>query len=132
MTCQRYLSAAISAAFLLSFGAASLSGDPFIGPTEAEGGATGLAPDPPPLVPRSSVRVVVGFEGIRYGTNGPYSNLIAPPDVQLAVGPGHVLEVVHYLAGTWAKDGTLLYLRPLHDFFTINGTDGIGGPQSLS
>ena len=56
------------------------------------------------MTPETAVPVE-GFEGLHFGTNGPYTNRLTPPDVQLAVGPNHVVEMVNVLGRISTKQG---------------------------
>ena len=61
--------------------------------------------------------ISTSFDGLRYGDNSGISNTYFPPDVQLAVGPSHVVEMVNGVVGTWTKQGTSLQVVSLKDFF---------------
>ncbi|MCI4342181.1 MAG: hypothetical protein L3K11_07410 [Thermoplasmata archaeon] len=76
-----------------------------------------------------SVSVVVGtqFPGIA-GANS--SCGCAPPDVQVAVGPSHVVEMVNTEGKIWTKAGKVVKSFTLAKFF-ITGTDFISDPKVI-
>ena len=59
-----------------------------------------------------------GFEGLNQLGNGPGNR----PDVQVAAGPNHVMEVVNQAVAIYNKQGTQLSQVPLNTFFQ-RGTD---------
>src|SRR5438093_12423596 len=62
------------------------------------GGRGMLLTEPGSVSPTPAAAVpVVSFEGLHFGTNGPYTNRHTPPDVQFQVGPNHDLglDYVH-------------------------------------
>lgn len=79
-------------------------------------------------VPSAAVPVV-SFEGLHFGTNGPYSNRITPPDVQVAVGPNQVVEMVNLLGRISTKQGVAVRTFPLDTFFGVPSTDFISDPK---
>jgi len=79
-------------------------------------------------VPDAAVPVE-GFEGLHFGTNGPYTNRLTPPDVQVAVGPNHVVEMVNVLGRIWTKQGVEVRTFPLNTFFSVPSTDFISDPK---
>src|SRR3989449_9423745 len=81
------------------------------------------APKPDAAVP------VFSFEGLHFGTNGPYSNRLTPPDVQVAVGPNHVVEMVNVLGRISTKQGVEVRTFPLYSFFGVPSTDFISDPK---
>jgi len=80
------------------------------------------------LAPRAAVPVT-SFEGLIFGANGPYSNRYVPPDVQVAAGPNHVVEMVNALGRIWTKQGTVLQTFTLHTFFGAASTDFLSDPK---
>lgn len=72
---------------------------------------------------------VVSFEGLHFGTNGPYTNRLTPPDVQVAVGPNHVFEMVNVLGRISTKQGVEVQTFPLDTFFGVPPTDFISDPK---
>ncbi len=72
---------------------------------------------------------VVSFEGLHFGTNGPYTNRLTPPDVQVAVGPDHVVEMVNVLGRVSTKQGVEVQTFPLSTFFGVPSTDFISDPK---
>ncbi|HEX9340467.1 MAG TPA: hypothetical protein VF992_04775 [Thermoplasmata archaeon] len=81
-----------------------------------------------PVGPRAAVPVT-SFEGLIFGANGPYTNRYVPPDVQVAAGPNHVVEMVNALGRIWTKQGTVLETFTLHTFFGVASTDFISDPK---
>src|SRR5437870_2872613 len=81
------------------------------------------APKPDAAVP------VFSFEGLHFGTNGPYTNRLTPPDVQVAVGPNHVIEMVNVLGRVSTKQGVEVQTFPLSTFFGVPSTDFISDPK---
>jgi len=94
-------------------------GDRGIRPTQT--GSAG--PTPGASVP------VESFEGLHFGTNGPYTNRLTPPDVQVAVGPNHVVEMVNVLGRISTKQGVEVQTFPLDTFFGVPSTDFISDPK---
>src|SRR2546426_1851449 len=76
---------------------------------------------PSPLPPEAAVPVE-GFEGLHFGTNGLYTNRLTPPDVQVAVGPNHVVEMVNVLGFS-----NLVVIISANDFSSCAG----GNPSYL-
>src|SRR2546427_958001 len=72
---------------------------------------------------------VVSFEGLHFGTNGPYTNRLTPPDVQVAVGPNHVFEMVNVLGRISTKQGVAVRTFLLYTFFGVPSTDFISDPK---
>src|SRR5437899_8745112 len=72
---------------------------------------------------------VFSFEGLHFGTNGPYSNRLTPPDVQVAVGPNNAVEMVTVLGRISTKTGVEVRTFPLDSFFGIPSTDFISDPK---
>src|SRR5256886_1720189 len=73
--------------------------------------------------------LVESFEALHFGTNGPYSNRLTPPDVQVAVGPNHVVEMVNVLGRISTKQGVEVQTFPLDSFFGVPSTDFISDPK---
>jgi hypothetical protein len=65
----------------------------------------------------SNLKVLLGFEGIRYGWNGNYYNDYATPDVQIAVSKDHVVEFVNVLGAVWTKTGSFVSYINLYSLF---------------
>src|SRR2546426_721155 len=83
---------------------------------------------PSPWTPKAAIPVE-GFEGLHFGTNGLYTNRLTPPDVQVAVGPNHVVEMVNVLGWISTKQGVEVRTFPLYSFFGIPSTDFISDPK---
>src|SRR5947199_10049788 len=81
------------------------------------------APKPNAAVP------VFSFEGLHFGTNGPYTNRLTPPDVQVAAGPSHVVQMVDVLGRVSTKQGVEVQTFPLSTFFGVPSTDFISDPK---
>src|SRR3989475_644088 len=96
---------------------------------QAGGGGTrpvqtaSVAPKPNAAVP------VFSFEGLHFGTNGPYTSRLTPPDVQVAAGPSHVIEMVNVLGRVSTKQGVEVQTFPLSTFFGVPSTDFISDPK---
>ncbi len=80
------------------------------------------------VTPRAAVPVT-SFEGLIYGVNGPYTNRYVPPDVQVAAGPNHVIEMVNALGRISTKQGTVAETFTLHAFFGAVSTDFLSDPK---
>src|SRR5436309_7414076 len=80
------------------------------------------------LTPVAAVPIV-SFEGLHFGTNGPYSNRVTPPDVQIAVGPKHTVELVNLLGRISTRQGVEVQSLPLHTLFGVPYTDFIRNPK---
>src|SRR3989441_7167496 len=72
---------------------------------------------------------VFSFEGLHFGTNGPYTNRLTPPDVQVAVGPNHIVEMVNVLGRISTKQGVEVRTFLLDTFFGVPSTDFISDPK---
>src|SRR2546422_5701103 len=72
---------------------------------------------------------VFSFEGLHFAANGPYSNRLTPPDVQVAVGPNHVVEMVNVLGRISTKQGVEVRTFLLDSFFGVPSTDFISDPK---
>src|SRR2546422_2513580 len=81
------------------------------------------APKPTAAIP------VFSFEGLHFGTNGPYTNRLTPPDVQVAVGRSYVVEMVNVLGRVSTKQGVEVQTFPLSTFFGVPSTDFISDPK---
>ncbi|MER3601337.1 MAG: hypothetical protein C4339_01295 [Nitrososphaerota archaeon] len=115
-------------ALLLLLPAALAQGPPGSAPALASRGAEGPGPaaTQAPAPSQANLHFAQAFEGISYA-----SSLLktAPPDVQLAVGPLHVAEMVNLQLSVWLKDGTPLMARDLYSFFGAPRWHHIGDPQ---
>lgn len=91
--------------------------------------ATTAGAAPASGAPAVSSSVVVGkhFPGIS-STNS--SCGCAPPDVQVAVGPSHVVEMVNTEGKIWTKAGVVVVSFTLNSFFLM-GTSSISDPKVL-
>jgi hypothetical protein len=68
-----------------------------------------------------------GFIGFEENT----INNFVVPDVQVAAGPNHVLEMVNLEGGIWTKQGTVVKQFLLSTFFSLKSTDNITDPRVL-
>src|SRR2546427_755170 len=83
---------------------------------------------PSPWTPKAAIPVE-GFEGLHWGRTGPYTTRLTPPDVQVAVGPNHVVEMVNVLGRISTKQGVEVRTFPLYSFFGDPSTDFISDPK---
>src|SRR2546422_2162861 len=97
----------------------------------ARAGGGGIRPaQPASAAPKPNAAVpVFSFEGLHFGTNGPYTNRHTPPDVQVAVGPSRVVEMVNVLGRVSTKQGVEVHTFPLSTFFGVPSTDFISDPK---
>src|SRR5881296_3365376 len=94
------------------------------------GGRGMLLTEPGSVSPTPAAAVpVLSFEGLHFGTNGPYTNRLTPPDVQVAVGPSHVVEMVNVLGRLSTKQGVEVQTFRLATFFGVPSTDFISDPK---
>lgn len=84
-----------------------------------------------PAAAVSSPVVRVGWTGLGASDNGYLASdpAIAPPDVQVAVGPGHVVEMVNLAVSIWTKQGIWLRNSSLMSFFGTPTTEFISDPK---
>lgn len=54
---------------------------------------------------------------------------VSPPDVQVAVGPNHVVEMVNLAVAIWTKQGTLVRNESLMGFFGVPTNEFISDPK---
>jgi hypothetical protein len=79
------------------------------------------------LGPLSSVNVNSGFNGLDYNQCN-----CAPPDVQIAVGPNHVMELVNVKGEIWNKTTTHSFQNvTLTSFFGFLGNASLSDPKIL-
>lgn len=64
------------------------------------------------VLSQSPLTVSSSFEGINQNTGG-----FIPPDVEVAVGPNHIFEMVNSFGQIWTKDGTPVQGFSLQSFF---------------
>ena len=74
----------------------------------------------------STISVLSGFEGL----NQTISCGCVPPDVIVAAGPSHVVEMVNLAGEVFSKDGAAVRTFPLATFF-LTGQDTISDPKVL-
>jgi len=67
--------------------------------------------------------VILGFNGLSY--TGHY-----PPDVTVAAGPNHVVELVNVIGGIWTKEGSFVRSLNLSSIFNT-GRDSLSDPKIL-
>jgi len=56
---------------------------------------------------------------------------VSPPDVQVAVGPDHVVEMVNLLGSIWTRTGAHVRTFDLATFFDVDPQDFISDPKIL-
>jgi hypothetical protein len=64
-------------------------------------------------------------------SSSPNVRAINPPDVTLAVGKDHVMQLVHSAVQIWNKSGTSFKKISLHDFFNVSKNNYITDPVIL-
>ena len=79
-----------------------------------------------PHITRIVNKAASGFDGLSIVNSGGY----APPDVQIAVGPAHVVEMVNLAGQTWLKNGISTTTFPLSEFFRT-GSHSITDPRIM-
>lgn len=80
------------------------------------------------LGPLSPVNVnPLGFDGHNAASSGGFD----PPDVQMAVGPNHVMELVNVKGEIWNKAGVSLQNVTLTSFFRFSSSANLGDPKIL-
>lgn len=79
----------------------------------------------------TSVTVLAGWEGIRYGSNHGVLDYVDPPDVPLAVGPTYVFELTNGMGTLWTKSGTFVQTVNPQGLFQVSSTDGIGDARVI-
>ncbi len=72
----------------------------------------------PLAAPSPSVSIRTGFDGLTQALSAGAD----PPDVQVAAGPEHLVEMVNYAVGFFSKNGSLVQRVPLKDFFLTTST----------
>jgi hypothetical protein len=81
--------------------------------------------DPSALLLEASPVVGSGWDALSYG-----SGSLTPPDVQVAVGPSHILEAVNVNLGVYSKQGTSITSYSLSTLFGT-GSDFISDPRII-
>lgn len=93
---------------------------------------TSQASDTPPAVAAPTSPVLrASWTGLGSSDNGyltPYPG-VAPPDVQMAVGPNHVVEMVNLAVSMWTKQGVFLQNKSLMAFFGTPTGEFISDPK---
>ncbi len=93
---------------------------------------TASASIPALTVSGSSGPSVVAFTGNGFnGLNAATACACTPPDVQVAVGPRHVVEMVNVAGETFTRTGTSLSAFGLNGFFLFTLTDFLSDPKIL-
>ncbi len=98
--------------------------DPGSGPSSVAPASTPFSP----VLQASSPLVTVGWDALHFGTDSGISNGWVPPDVQVAAGPNHVVEMVNLLMGVYTKQGAQVSVTPLSTLFN-SGSDFISDPK---
>src|SRR6267143_6559164 len=95
----------------------------------------GLGSESQPVPPANSPITTSGFPGLSYGETfacGGFTctNRATPPDVQVAAGPNHIVEMVNLIYGVFTKQGALVAVSGLASLWGT-GTDYIGDPKVI-
>ena len=88
-------------------------------------GVLGLLISPPP---GEAITVLQQFEGAADSDNGTFGATFTPPDNGLAVGPGHVVQMVNEVGRITDKSGNVVSLFNLNTFF--GHQPGFGGSDA--
>lgn len=109
------------------------SAAPHVPATNSLTGSLADSPAPPavssPPVPTpASTDILAGWDALHLGTNSGIPNGWVPPDVIVAAGPDHVVEMVNLLIGVYSKNGRLVKVSALASFFN-SGNDFISDPK---
>ncbi len=120
----------VAAAAALGSAPISLASPPSPSPAAPTDNSSSLAPvasnDP---MPRAASPVVAeSWDALHYGTNSNLTNGWVPPDVQVAAGPDHVVEMVNLLMGVYSKQGSPESVISLSSLFNSGG-DFISDPK---
>lgn len=78
-----------------------------------------------PLV-SAQPKIIAGFDGL----NQTQCECV-PPDVQVAVGPHHIVEMVNADMGMWSKNGVFLSSVLLDKLFSISSSDILSDPRIM-
>src|SRR5438552_7136074 len=97
-------------------------------PSMTSGTRTAAVPDwtpnPPVLIFQALSPVLrTGWEALSFRPSG-----LTPPDVQVAVGPAHVVEAVNVALGVYSKEGVQLVTSGLSTVFAT-GSDFLSDPR---
>jgi K319-like protein len=77
-------------------------------------------------------KVIPGFDGLTKSQAGFNGNTFFPPDVPLAVGPTHVVQLVNLAGEIFTKRGVSVSTFSLPTFFKVSGTnDKLSDPRIL-
>lgn len=100
-------------------------------PVPLASSASGPAATLVPAVAPSSPVIRASWNGLGSIDNAnltPYPN-VSPPDVQVAVGPTHVVEMVNLAVGMWTKQGLRVNSTSLMAFFKTPTNEFISDPK---
>ncbi len=86
-------------------------------------GSSLVGAQPPNAVNSLVSSIGSGFDGLQYDGH-------VPPDVQVAAGPNHIMEMVNVEGEIWTKQGVPVNIFSLSSFFNT-GSDFIGDPKVL-
>src|SRR5207302_2878543 len=97
-------------------------------PSVTSGTRTDAAPDGKPNAPGLVAQDLspvlrTGWEALSFQPSG-----LTPPDVQVAVGPAHVVEAVNLALGVYSKEGVPLVTYDLSTVFAT-GSDFLSDPR---
>ncbi len=102
------------------------------GSGSSESGAPSVAPAPAAAAPASPV-IRASWNGLSSEDNNyylpPCDAGISPPDVQVAAGPSHVVEMVNLMVSIWTKQGTFAKNDTLMHFFGLSSNEFISDPK---
>jgi len=91
---------------------------------------TAMTPNAMATLAPSSVSVAAGFDGLNRKNGGAPGTGFVPPDVTVAAGPSHVMEMVNLARAVYDKQGSLLLRQNLSIFFGT-GSDFVSDPKVL-
>lgn len=78
-----------------------------------------------------TINIVSAFDGLHQGWAGPTIPSSVPPDVIVAAGLDHVMEMTNDGVGIWRKGGTHVESLTLYTFFNVNTDDYVTDPWVL-
>ena len=84
-----------------------------------------------PTITTSTSNISKSWKGLDIIEAGGRDGIAHPPDVTLAVGPDHVVQMVHSAAKIWDKNGQELQTAFLADFFNVDQYHSLSDPIVL-
>ena len=85
----------------------------------------------PPAAPTSPL-IRANWTGLSASDNAwlvPADAAVAPPDVQVAAGPSHIVEMVNLAISIWTTQGTFVRNESLMSFFGVSSSEFISDPK---